>query len=256
MTDPKFNKGDRLRVVEDVVTGAGKVCLKKGDIHTATGTAPGWVSLTPNSGAAEWIEDRFELYAKAGEFVAGDYVVPLDGDDVVTLNILEAGRVYEVEAVYGADPVSYLIVNGGSHYQSRFRLATAEEIAAADVQAARWSVKVEAATAVTGEAFTLFPRPAEIPAAEFDFSTIKEGDRLVVRLTVMSDGLDRDGEINVNSDKIAGWVKPEHIISVIAAPRPKTLRERAIEAARSVVDDRDYLDDIVDAVLAEIEKSR
>lgn len=99
-----------------------------------------------------------------------------------------------------------------------------------------------------------------IPATEFDFSTIKADLKPSVPFRVHYQAVITAAEAAIKaSEDIADAMEKagyaRGYADGVKASQPKTLRERAIEAARSVVDDRDYLEDIVTAVLAEVEKA-
>ncbi len=100
-----------------------------------------------------------------------------------------------------------------------------------------------------------------IPAADFDFSTIKEGDEVTIRFKVLADGLTHEYS---NSDRFVQvkqpdfgpyFYRPSAFHSVILAPKPKTLRERAIEVLRNYVPEA-QTEVVADAVLAEVEKGQ
>lgn len=233
----KFDVGDRVRSKEDA-----SIYLTIGRTYTVTHVQPGstQVEVTSDTGLPTWLHDhRFELYAKAGEFVAGDTVMPINVIDgpwtVIAVLMHDEGQMVSLSGDYGR------------LWPSRgYRLAAPEEIASPEAKPIA-SVR---------------PEGVEILAADFDFSTIKKGDVAVIRFEVLADGLTHEYSIRDHFVKVYQpdfgpyYFRPNAFHSVIPAPKPKALRERAIEAAKSVVDDRDYLDDIVDAVLAEIEKGQ
>lgn len=260
-----FQIGDRVKAKED--TSVYLTCDKvyaiantKYDGHQ--------VEVLADTKRLAWLHaHRFELYAKAGEFVVGDQViVTKDGeDDAPTgamFTVTGTGRGYEDrQTVDFTDNVG----DGREWLSDRFRLATPEEIAAADLAAPKFS-EIDPSIVIEpkpfGKFFTILGEPdtgsQAIPAADFDFSTIKTGDEIVVACKVASDGLDKDGEVRVEGRSgFFRYFKPDQITSVIRAPKPKTLRERAIEAAMRVASQGAVPTTmIVDAVLAEVEKGR
>lgn len=284
----KFQAGDRVKANHGFpVDGVQTVAWVLGQ----------WIKVG-DADNQQWHENRFELYAKAGEFVVGDYVVGIEracqmrpGDLCKVLEIFPATSaekedisVCRVRRLSDGDEFQF--------YFTRFRLATSEEIAAAEAktveltgavsaeQAALFAVRIDANQAknlgwdiFTPESGkTVFHHAGEIPAADFDFSTIKAGSSVLVRLTVERDGLDHDGDIVCEGYGPHGqrYFNPHQIVSVIPTPKPKTLRERAIEAALGGIPGVDPSDEtkgvvlaggqvislhaLVDLVLAEVEK--
>jgi len=249
----KFEIGDRLR---DRDTGT---------IRTVTDTNANGTTIKTDDGFA-CLAASFELYAKAGEFMVGDWVV-LDGEGITRR--MPPAAAYKIDQIcQPATAPYYLVIQGVFIAQDCARLATPEEIAAADLAApklgeANPSIVIEPKP--FGKFFTILgepdTRPTEIPAAEFDFSTIKAGDEVTVRLKVHSAGLDQDGEVaclgRPERPDALRYIGPSEIINVIPTPKPKTLRTRVIHAAESVercADHDVYLARIADAVLAEVEK--
>lgn len=252
-----FQIGDRVKCIrpDDYST------LTMGQIYTVTGPGPGrdiHVACIDES----WMPSRFELYAKAGEFVVGDQVVAR-GNTAEILIVSEVGRC----GIKARSAANFMTDIGPF---SAFRLATPEEIAAAEGSKVTpkpfgpfFNILGEPDTRATASHIsTASPTTrSEIPAADFDFDRIKRGDVVVVHRTVDRDGLTHIG--NVSVDPIGGFIKPSRIHSVIPSPKPKTLRERAIEAAKGVEFDGAYVGNmsalkaaVVDLVLAEVEKGR
>lgn len=267
-----FQIGDRVKVVSQA-NGGG---LALGEIHTVSATEStggGYVGLD-GSDQPGWRADRFELYAKAGEFVVGDRVIwtwPESGHTFSPGDMLTIAK-----PKYDAGPDTLW---GGAgpwwFHKGYVRLATPEEIAAAQDKIVadytdpksfdkplRPIAETVMARGTNGQDYAVSHsrERAEIPAAEFDFSTIKAGDEIDVRFVV--DKTSDSGVVCLLGD-MPFHIALHHIHAVIPAPKPKTLRERAIEAGwkafnTSKVDDgpEAAVRDLVDAVLAEVEKGR
>lgn len=248
----KFEIGDRVKAIQtragksptSIVAGSVYVVRSIDEMgHPILAHEPDWEEHG-------WSAGNFELYAKAGKFVAGDRIVCVETYEPHRTK----GAMYTALKPSEYDPSCVIILgdNGHetSHFVTYFRLATPEEIAAADLAAPKFSE--------VNPSIVIEPKPvverAEIPASEFDFSTIKAGDEIVVRLVVDQDGMDFDKEISFPR----GYVEPSQIVSVIPAPKPKTLRERAIEAANKAWNDASFSDRTIErlalAVLAEVER--
>lgn len=280
----KFQVGDRVRATGD--HGTHGDVIKNGAVYTVVKLDndgdPILDSDTVNDRIG-WGGSPFELYARAGEFVVGDKIIATANAE----GAFTKGRMYDVVGTqYGRPGVAKDdsgVPNGWS--PGNFRLATPEEIAAAEAktveltgavsaeQAARFAVRIDANQEknLGWEIFnpeigkTVFHHVGEIPAADFDFSTIKAGDEVLVRLKLARDGMDEDGEVLCRSSPARDtaaqrFISREEIVSVIPAPKPKTLRERAIEAAgeawTATIGGQNVVDSIVDAVLAEVEKGQ
>lgn len=245
----KFQVGDRVKCVSQ----DGGEELTPGKVYTVTGFGRATDVMVEGSDLS-WNPRRFELYAKAGEFVVGDRVVRID----------EPGPVHTVLRT-----ASGLVIatEDACYFSYKFRLATPEEIAAAEMKPspAMFPDSIHPTLANLEIATRAHERAAEIPAADFDFDQIKAGDEVLLRLKASSDGLDKDGEVRVEGGSgFYRYFKPEQILAVIPAPKPKALRERAIEAATSAayvadsgrLKSHEQLASVVDAVLAEVEKGQ
>lgn len=312
-----FQIGDR---VKSKIDGSGPYVVQS--VYPAHGDEfvryEEHIGIGPQERPTLLLADRFELYAKAGEFVVGDAVrakYPGATDNKVRIvrkvedgAFLEAGKYHQAISIQG-DPLSYRA--------DRFRLATTEEVerdmarvvaqftdpknfdkplrgvdhyidpnsleaicddissrpdrekAAETIlspeAAAKWKVfaeMIDGANIFKPEiGKTVFYGPSEIPAAEFDFSTIKAGDEVTIKARLTSPGDDGEfwAEYRTHEGVSAIWLKAKDVHSVIPAPKPKTLRERAIEAAVAATDHFDNglaVAAMVDAVLAEVEKGR
>lgn len=230
----KFKIGDRVKPkgAQDasgvfVVDGVGSVGVN-GQVHFVS------------NGDAHFLETDVELYAKAGEFVEGDWVKPANAQG-------GPWKVLDTRRQGDGQRISFPGEYGQWWSSAGYRLATPEEIAAAEGKAEDWSARISREDAAAGRG-----APAEIPAAEFDFSTIKAGDEVIIRWLVVMDGVDHEGFIGLkNPDFGLYYIRPTSgVVAVIPAPKPKTLRERITEA----VEKGSTLAGIVDAVLAEVEK--
>lgn len=267
----KFAVGDRVKCVREDSVNAGI----KGRIYTVTDISERhYITISPNTGGEYRAcdPDRFELYAKAGEFVVGDWVVFQSN-----INGTSNGKPYAVTSsanghIQWTDNRGRR--NGCVHKHFNVRLATPEEIAAATTASEPKKfnrIYVPPGAEEYIQASNAAER-TEIPAAEFDFSKIKAGDTVVLRWTVNRGGFDSNGYIRVHQPNGGGdlYVHTDDIESVTPAPKPKTLRERAIERVFSGIPGAEAGDEtkgvvlaggqvislhaIVDAVLAEVEK--
>lgn len=140
----KFAIGDRVKCIEtdDNRKPEGDSHGMVGQVYTVKSCGDECVSLS-----LEGIDDRpvgnsrFTLHAKAGQFVAGDRVVRLNSAQ-------GAFKVGDVGTVARIDPPIYAILDddkpGHAHQFKNLRLATAEEIAAADTKTANaWAESVK-----------------------------------------------------------------------------------------------------------------
>jgi hypothetical protein len=263
-----FQIGDRVK------SQAGIICTVHG-VRDPSG--PCWpynaINISANPELPFWESiDRFELYAKAGEFVVGDKIIAT----ATAEGAFTKGRMYDVVGTqYGRPSVAKDdsgVPNGWS--SQNFRLATSDEIMVADLKvpaftkgkpSIEWIKPLTSTADVEGLAKMFHSEPdlmrKEIPAADFDFSTIKAGDRVIAELIVKRDGVDLDGDVVVErggNDHVA-FIETQYITSVVPAPKPKTLRERAIEAAgeawTATIGGQNVVESIVDAVLAEAGKA-
>lgn len=246
----KFEVGDRLRASE--TASVYVTCDQVYVVLQAKGDDRQQVEILSDCGRAAWLHShRFELYAKAGTFVAGDIVIAKDNHQDYCGGF-HFGDMFVVEEAFGGKYVG-LVGRRGSAGFSSFRLATPEEIAEANGPTRMARELMQKLRDNDTKART------EIPAADFDFSTIKAGDELVLRYRVLRDGID-DGNVMVHQPDFGGYYfRPAVFSSVIPAPKPKTLRERAIEAAKDAkryAMGEGWIDDLVDAVLAEVEKGQ
>jgi hypothetical protein len=256
----KFEIGDRVKCTHPDQVNAGVV----GQVYSVTDIdIRGFITIDPQTGGehTHCYPDRFELYAKAGEFVMGDRVVNVHDSraQVRTVKDVAPGT------APGLTNLSVLILEDDNMYAAKgFRLATPEEIAASVAKylepetLAKWVHKVYGTPRPTH--YVSPPtEPQEIPAAKFDFNAIKKGDVVVFRHVVADDGL-FGGQMAVEYEGGRRYIEHEEAAFVIPAPKPKTLRERAIEAVQGVTNSGrlgtgDILA-IVDAVLTEVEKGR
>jgi len=249
----KFEIGDRVKAKE----GIPHRSIRKDDVYTVARESVGFLTFE-GADDVSFNAGLFELYAKAGEFAAGDVVIAVSSESSGP----QIGKLYTVESTYAAYDGSPMVrvVGGIGMYARQFRLATPEEIAAS----ARCSVKVGNGGAQSyilttdgGLSTVISPPGREVPAAGFDFSTIKAGDVIAVHYVV-------EGR---RGGSLLGRLKPGYgdqwqfllsdVVSVIPAPKPKTLRERAIEAAKHALTHagaENMVGSVVDAVLAEVEK--
>ncbi len=252
----KFEIGDRVKATRS--ENASGDAIEKGRIYTvgSLDDVGDPVLETDHEHPDIGWSDSFELYAKAGEFVAGETVVGIE--DVAGLRRGDLCKVMEILPQAAVGTVQVLLaarVSDGKLLQlwaARFRLATPEEIATAEGKPTPLAMELmqklrdnDAKTAT------------EILAAEFDFSTIKVGDVVSIRYTVDRDGF-KGGLFSVETEDGVRWCDPKHVHSVIPAPKPKTLRERAIEAVcdSSPADHNLNIETIVDLVLAEVKKGQ
>lgn len=240
-----FKIGDRAKAVANIPSRS----LKRGGIYLVIGCSDDFVSIDLD-GEVAFNASLFELYAKAGEFVAGDKLVALnDFTDGIGQKRLTAGKIYDAVSAYSIAECDDGHLCHWERPEEYFRLATPEEISAAGAE-------IEESRAQSVVTQGVDPG-AEIPAADFDFCTIKTGAEVVVVFKVASDGLDRDGEVRVESrEGFFHYIRPASIRFIIPAPKPKTLRERAIEASLRVGLDNssESREALVDAILAEVEK--
>lgn len=256
----KFQVGDRVRCVDGF---AGDYVIETGRICTVSSVdALGYIGVQEEVSPG-WRADRFELYAKAGEFVMGDRVVITDADYLADrqMNNAPIPSVLTIrhpidDEVGSIDPeILWFEGQTWAAKKSRCRLATPDEIADAD---ARPVEGVHYHADLRGSVV----HPQSIPAADFDFSTIKAGDHVTIKARLQSDahGDHFWAEYQTHEGRSAIWLKSSDVHSVIPAPKPETLRERAIEAAdlarKGLALSPEAMAHIVDAVLAEVEKSR
>lgn len=268
-----FQIGDRVRATR--TENASGDCIEKGRIYMvgSLDDVGDPVLETDHEFPDVGWRDSFELYAKAGEFVVGDRVVITDADYLADRQINNAPIPpvltvrYPFDNEVGRIDLELLWFEGQTWAakKSRCRLATPDEIADADavpVEGVHYHADLRGSVV----------HPQSIPAADFDFSMIKAGDEVVLRYKVLRDGID-DGNVMVHQPDFGGYYfRPAVFSSVIPAPKPKTLRERAIEAALGGIPGVAPSDEtkgvvlaggqvislhaLVDLVLAEVEKSR
>lgn len=171
----KFEIGDRVKCVEGHTDDLA-VRLIAGQVYTVRAIDSGqYISIDDDKPG--WMVDRFELYAKAGEFVAGDVLFALYADG--PLSVVNAVRASE-----DGQRVEFSDDLGRWWPASGYRLATPEEIAAAAdkivaefTDPKNFDKPLRPIWKAVGDptphpSHNLAPRP-EIPATEFDFSTIK-----------------------------------------------------------------------------------
>lgn len=284
----KFKIGDRVKCIADDPDSRTNFAGIVGTVYVVTDCEHDSVSVAPtaeNKRHDGCSPSRFELYAKAGEFVEGDFVVNVHDSDAKVRLVKKAAPV----TAPGLTNLAVLALEDGNTYAARgFRLATSEDIAAAaDKIAAEladpknfdkplrplydWKPDLarigdgpnHPSVAAYEERVAALKASCanEIPAADFDFSTIKRGDLVTIQMKAHDDGIGLGDMIGLELPDGGLFSAPlEMIHSVIPAPKPKTLRERAIKAAMKAdlapigePISFDYAH-IVDAVLAEVEK--